>query len=347
MAERSIAAVLKTAGPQGPGGSNPSLSAIFPRPFRTVNALPSPAPPRGRAGSVVPSLLLLLTAVIWGAAFVAQRLGMDHVGPWAFGVARNLLGFLALLPVIAWRRRALGLRPAKGGFRALAFASLACGAALFAASMCQQVGLQWTSAGLSGFLTANYVLLVPVLGCLVGRPPLRTTWVGVALALAGLYFISVGPDASIAVGRGEALTLLCALLFAVQILCVDRFAPDLDPVALAAGEFLVSFLAGLPFLLLPSESARLSAASLRAALPAIAFAGLLSSGVAYTLQIVAQRRTRPAIASILMSLEAVFAALFGWLFLRQALAPRQIAGCALVFAAVVFVQLAAARAPRA
>jgi len=301
----------------------------------------------GAMGSIVPSLLLLLTAVIWGAAFVAQSLGMDHVGPWTFGVARNLLGFLALLPVIAWRRRFLGLRPAAGGARALVAGSLACGLALFAASMAQQVGLQWTSAGLSGFLTAVYVLLVPLLGLFVGRPPLRTTWVGVAIALAGLFLISVAPDASLAIGKGEALTLLCALLFAVQILFVDRFAPRVDPIALAAGEFLVSFLAGLPFLLLPSESARLSAAALVAALPAIAFAGFLSSGVAYTLQIVAQKRTRPAIASLLMSLEAVFAALFGWLFLRQALAPRQIAGCALVFAAVVFVQLAAVRAPRA
>ena len=293
--------------------------------------------------SLVPSLLLLLTAVIWGAAFVAQRLGMDHVGPWTFGVARNLLGFLALLPVIAWRRRC-GLPT--GSPRALLAGSLACGAALFAASMAQQVGLQWTSAGLSGFLTANYVLLVPVFGCFIGRPPLRTTWVGVALALTGLFLISVGPDAALAIGRGEALTLLCAALFAVQILCVDRFAPRVDPVALAAGEFLVSFVAGLPFLLLPSESARLSAAALRGALPAVAFAGFLSSGVAYTLQIVAQKRSRPAIASLLMSLEAVFAALFGWLFLRQALTPRQIAGCALVFVAVVFVQLAAAlRAP--
>ena len=293
--------------------------------------------------SLVPSLLLLLTAVIWGAAFVAQRLGMDHVGPWTFGVARNLLGFLALLPVIAWRRRC-GLPT--GSPRALLAGSLACGAALFAASMAQQVGLQWTSAGLSGFITANYVLLVPVFGCFIGRPPLRTTWVGVALALTGLFLISVGPDAALAIGRGEALTLLCAALFAVQILCVDRFAPRVDPVALAAGEFLVSFVAGLPFLLLPSESARLSAAALRGALPAVAFAGFLSSGVAYTLQIVAQKRSRPAIASLLMSLEAVFAALFGWLFLQQALTPRQIAGCALVFVAVVFVQLAAAlRAP--
>ena len=263
--------------------------------------------------SLVPSLLLLLTAVIWGAGFVAQRLGMDHVGPFAFTVARNLLGVAALLPAIAWRRRARAAARggaaarAPGGRAALVAGSFACGTALFAATMCQQIGLQWTSAGLSGFLTANYVLLVPVIGCFVGRPPLRTTWVGVALALAGLFFISVGPDAELAVGKGEALTLLCAAIFAVQILCVDRWAPRVDPIELAAGQFFVGFAEGLPFLLLPAEAARLSAASL------------------------------------LMSLEAVFAALFGWIFLDQALSPRQLAGCALVFAAVVFVQLAAVR----
>ena len=153
------------------------------------------------------------------------------------------------------------------------------------------------------------------------------------------------PDAKLSAGPSEALTLLCALLFAVQILCVDRFAPRVDPVALAAGEFLFGFLAGLPFLALPSEAPRLSLAAFRAALPAIAFAGFLSSGVAYTLQIVAQKRTRPAIASLLMSLEAVFAALCGRIFLREALSPRQIVGCALVFVAVALVQLLAARAP--
>lgn len=296
--------------------------------------------------------MLLVTSVIWGGGFLAQQLGMDHVGPFAFTVSRNLLGFLALLPVIAWRRRRAAARPAGaeaadcGGAATLVAGSLACGTALFAATMCQQIGLQWTTAGLSGFLTAVYVLLVPVLGCFVGRPPLRTTWVGVAVALAGLFFISVGPDASMALGRGEAWTLLCALIFAVQILCVDRWAPKVDPVVLSAGEFATGFLEGLPFLLLPSESARLGAASLRAALPAIAFAGFLSSGVAYTLQIAAQRITRPAIASLLMSLEAVFAALFGWLFLHQALTPRQICGCALVFAAVAFVQIAAVRPRR-
>ena len=311
------------------------------------SATASPAA-RGRAGSAVPSLLLLVTAVIWGAAFVAQRLGMDHVGPFAFMVARNALGVLALAPVLMWRRREVARTlAAPGGRGALAAGSLACGTALFAASALQQVGLQWTSAGLSGFLTATYVLLVPVLGCFVGRPPLRTTWAGVALALAGLYFISVGPDASLAVGKGEALTLLCALVFAVQILCVDRWAARVDPIALAAGEFAVGFLEGIPFLALPSEAGRLSFASLRAAFPAIAFAGFLSSGVAYTLQVVAQKRVRPAIASLLMSLEAVFAALFGRLFLDQALSARQVAGCALVFAAVVFVQLAAARGGRA
>ena len=292
--------------------------------------------PRGFAGLVGPAMLLL-TAVIWGAGFLAQQLGMDHVGPWTFGVVRNALAVLALLPVIAWRRR-----PA-GAARDLALGSLACGTALFSASMAQQVGLQYTSAGLSGFLTAIYVLLVPVFGCLAGRKPPRRVWTGVAIALVGLFLICVGPDASLAVGRGEALTVVCSALFAVQILCIDRFAAKVDPVALSAGDFLVGFVEGLPFLSLPSESARLSLAAVRAALPAIAFAGVLSSGVAYTLQTVAQSRTPPAVASLLMSLEAVFAALFGWMILHQTLSPRQIAGCAAVFAAVAFVQIGASR----
>lgn len=293
---------------------------------------------RALAGLAGPAMLLL-TAVIWGGGFLAQQLGMDHVGPWTFGVVRNALAVLALLPVIAWRRR-----PA-GSPRALAVGSLACGTALFLASMAQQVGLQYTSAGLSGFLTAVYVLLVPVFGCFVGRRPPRAVWTGVAIALCGLFAICVGPDASLAVGRGEALTLLCSALFAVQILCIDRFAADVDPVALSAGEFFVGFVEGLPFAALPSESARLSFAAVRAALPAIAFAGVLSSGVAYTLQTVAQSRTPPAVASLLMSLEAVFAALFGWAILGQTLSPRQLVGCAAVFAAVVFVQLRAQGRP--
>ena len=293
---------------------------------------------RALAGLAGPAMLLL-TAVIWGGGFLAQQLGMDHVGPWTFGVVRNALAVLALLPVIAWRRRPVGSR------RALAIGSVACGTALFTASMAQQVGLQYTSAGLSGFLTAVYVLLVPVFGCFVGRRPPRAVWTGVAIALCGLFAICVGPDASLAVGRGEALTLLCSALFAVQILCIDRFAADVDPVALSAGEFFVGFVEGLPFAALPSESARLSFAAVRAALPAIAFAGVLSSGVAYTLQTVAQSRTPPAVASLLMSLEAVFAALFGWAILGQTLSPRQLAGCAAVFAAVVFVQLRAQGRP--
>lgn len=295
----------------------------------------SPVGGGGTLAGLAGPAMLLLTAVIWGAGFLAQQLGMDHVGPWTFGVVRNALAVLALLPVIAWRRRPVGSR------RALAIGSVACGTALFTASMAQQVGLQYTTAGLSGFLTAVYVLLVPVFGCFVGRRPPRAVWTGVAIALCGLFAICVGPDASLAVGRGEALTLLCSALFAVQILCIDRFAADVDPVALSAGEFFVGFVEGLPFVALPSESARLSLAAVRAALPAIGFAGILSSGVAYTLQTVAQSRTPAAVASLLMSLEAVFAALFGWALLDQTLSPRQLAGCAAVFVAVVFVQLRA------
>lgn len=278
---------------------------------------------------------LVFVAAIWGAGFLAQQLGMDHVGPWAFGVVRNALAVAVLLPVVLARRARVP------SLRTFALGSFACGTALFAASMAQQVGLQWTSAGMGGFLTAMYVLFVPVAGIAAGRKPPRGIWTGVALAIAGLFLISFGPDASLRVGRGEALELACAFLFAVQILCIDKFAPGMDPVALSCGEFAVCALEGLPFLALQSESARLSGEAIAAAFPAIAFAGVFSSGVAYTLQTVAQTVTAPAVASLAMSLEAVFAALFGWVFLHQAMTPRQMAGCGLMLAAVVFVQLRA------
>ena len=288
---------------------------------------------RGRIASLAGPAMLLLAAVIWGAGFLAQQLGMDHVGPWTFGVVRNALAVAALLPVVALRRAKAGPP------RKIAAGSVVCGTALFSASMAQQVGLQWTSAGMGGFLTSIYVLAVPLIGLGIGRKPPRGTWSAVAIAVAGLFMICVGPDASMRLGRGEALELACALLFAVQILCIDRFAADVDPVALSCGEFAVCFVEGLPFLALPSEAAKLSATAIAAAFPALAFAGIVSSGVAYTLQTVAQARTRPAVASLTMSLEAVFAAFFGWAVLHQTMSARQIAGCALLFCAVVSAQL--------
>ena len=297
---------------------------------------------RSIAGLAGPAMLLA-AAVIWAAGFLAQQLGMNHVGPWTFGVVRNLLAvvFLAPAAIIAIRKKG------KGAFdcRRYAVGSVACGTALFSASMTQQVGLQWTTAGMAGFLTANYVLLVPVIGAAFGRKAPCGIYFSVFLALSGLYFISIGSDSAISVGKGEAFEIACAVLFAVHILCIDRFAADLDPVALSCGQFSVCFFEGLPFLALPSESARLCFEAVEAALPAIAFAGILSSGVAFTLQTVAQTRTPPALASLVMSLESVFAAVFGWVFLHQTMTARQILGCVLVFCAVASAPFLAALSP--
>ena len=304
-----------------------------------VKTLSSPV----RAPALVPSLLLLLTAAIWGAAFLAQKLGAAHLGGFAFTAARSLLGGVSLFVVlVAAERGSVRRALARVASPRSLVAGLVCGAALFAASAFQQLGIEHTTPGVSAFLTAVYVLLVPVLGLFLGRrvPPLL--WPGLAVALAGLYLICVSGE-SLSVGRGEALTLACAALFAVQILAVAHYAPRTDVLAMSCSEFLTGAALGLPFLLLPSERAMLCAANLRAALPAIAFCGVFSSGIAYTLQNVAQGRVAPAVASLLMSLESVFALLFGRLFLGDAHTPRQLLGCALLFAAVLWSQLVAAR----
>ena len=293
-----------------------------------------------RLPSLGPSLLLLVTAVIWGAAFLAQKLGSSHLGSFAFTGARSFLGGVSLLVVLAVAERGSFRRAwARATARPALRAGAACGTALFAATAFQQLGIAHTTPGVSAFLTAVYVLLVPVLGLFLGRrvPPLL--WPGFAIALAGIYLICAAGE-TIGLGRGEALTLVCAALFAVQILVVARFAAKTDVLAMSCVEFLAGAVLSLPFLLLPSERATLAAENLLAALPAVAFCGIFSSGVAYTLQNVAQGKVAPAVASILMSLESVFALLFGCLFLGETHTPRQLLGCAIVFAAVVWSQLA-------
>lgn len=284
--------------------------------------------------SLFHSFLLVLTALIWGAAFLAQKLGADHIGPYAFIVGRSILGGLSLLLVLAFRRPAN--TPAIPTARSV-LAGFWCGLALFVASLLQQVGIAYTTPGISGFLTANYVLLVPILGLFLGTRPRFYVWIGAALSLVGLYFICV--DGAIAIGKGEAYTLLCALGFAIQILVVAHFVQRCDVLVMSCAQFFTGALLGLPFLLLPSESTLLSSSSLRAALPGILFCGVFSSGIAYTLQNIAQGRVAPALASILMSLESVFALLFGWLIRHDVTTPRQLSGCALVFAAVILTQV--------
>ncbi len=285
------------------------------------------------------NLMLLLTAMIWGAGFVAQSAGMEYVGPFTMQACRFFLSGLVLLPIIALRGRSGkgAARPAarEDGKRLLVRGSV-CGVLLFAASSFQQFGLLYTTVGKSGFLTALYILIVPVLGLLLHQRVGRGVWIGVALSLAGLYFLclSGGTDG---INPGDLLTLACALFFALHIQYIDRVSGDVDCVQLSCVQFFVNALLSAVCMALfeaPSWSAVASCW-----LP-IMYAGVLSGGAAYTLQIVGQQYTSPTLASMLLSLESVFAALFGAILIpEQALQGREIFGCTLMFAAIVLAQL--------
>lgn len=280
-------------------------------------------------------LLLLLASMIWGSTFVAQSVGMDHVGPFTFLAARNYLGFGVLALYLALRDRGRGFGFGAKPAPALRQGSLACGAALFAAAIFQQIGIQYTTVGKSGFLTAMYVIFVPFLALLVLRRRMPgQIWFCAGLSVAGMYLLCLsGP---VGFTRGDWLTLLCAVGFAVQILLIDRFSPRTDPVKLACGQFLVTaLLSTLPALVLEHPHP----AGLAQAWVSITYAGILSSGVAFTLQAVAQRNCDPTVSSLVMCLESVFSALFGWLLLGQRLSPRELLGCAFMFIAIVLSQL--------
>ena len=299
---------------------------------------------------------ILICTVIWGAAFLAQKLGADHYGPFAITCYRNVLGAAFLLFCIRMRdRRISSLLPPPSSLpphssslfplpSSLLLGGAFSGICLFAAMMAQQLGIEHTTPGISAFLTANYVLFVPLLAWTIGRGfPSVGVWIGVAFALFGtclICFADFGSALSeFRLGVGEAWTLLCAALFAVQIMVVDRFARDVDVLKFSFVQLAVSALCAFPFVFLPSELARTSWSHFVSGLPAVLFLGILSSGIAYTLQNLGQAKTPPALAAIIMSMESVFGALFGWLVLHDVLTPRQLCGCALVFAAVVVSQL--------
>ena len=288
---------------------------------------------------LVGPLLILVCTVIWGSAFIAQKLGADHFGPFAINCYRNLLAGVFLAVCLAVRRRGRWNRAALVG------GSLS-GVVLFVAMLTQQLGIERTTPGVSAFLTANYVLLVPVLAWLVGRGrPGVGIWTGVALALSGTYFLCFPQTASetFRLGGGEAWTLLCAVLFAVQIMVVDRFARDCDMLRFSLVQMVVAGLVALPFVFLPSELARTSWKGFAEGVPALVYLGVFSSGIAYTLQNLGQARTPPALAAIIMAMESVFGALFGWLLLGDLMTSRQLVGCGLVLAAVILSQLLPAR----
>ena len=279
------------------------------------------------------NLLLLLAALFWGSTFAAQRVAAGTIAPFPFQGIRCLLGaallYLAVpaldrfLPGGTWRSRALWI------------AGLLCGLCLFSATNLQQFGITLgTTAGKSGFITALYIVLVPVFGVFLRRRSGPLVWISVALAVAGLFFLCM--DESLSPAKGDLVTLLCAVCFAVHILLVDRVSPGVDPIRLSCIQFLVcgllscaaSCFTGLP-----------TAAQIAASWFPIVYAGVFSSALAYTFQIIAQRDTNPTVASILMSTESVFAVLSGWLVLGERLSGRESLGCAPMFCAVLLSQL--------
>ena len=284
------------------------------------------------------NVLPLLTAMIWGTAFVAQSVGADYMGPFTFNAARAVIAFVFLLCLCglrsAYRKRRGEPRPAAASRRDLAVGGLCCGTALAVASWFQQKGLETTSSGKAGFITALYIVLVPLAGLLLGRKAPRAVWLGVVLAVAGLYCLCVTEEFSVT--GGDFYVLVCAFCFAVQILAVDHFTNKVDGVALSCAQFLVmTVLCSLGMLTeeLPSL------ALLSRWLGPVLYVGVFSSGVAYTLQILAQKDSDPAVVSLLMSMESVFATIAGALILGDRMSGREYLGCALMLAAVVLAQL--------
>ncbi len=290
--------------------------------------------------------MLLAAAMIWGCAFVAQSVGMDHMGPFAFQGVRSLLGCLALLPALALKARVRKYHPACGASAGaskgqLLKAGLSCGAVLSLATNLQQLALVETSAGKAGFLTALYILIVPVLGVFMGRKPRPVLWLCVGAALCGLYFLCV--TGAFVLARADAYLILCAFVFAAHILLVDRYSPKVDAVSLSCLQFLVSgLLSGLAMLLFEAPP---TAAALLSAWAPLLYAGVLSSGLAYTLQIVGQKRCSPTLASLIMSLESVFAMAAGAALLAETPSAREMFGSALMFAAILLAQLSQRPAP--
>ncbi|MBP6874586.1 MAG: DMT family transporter [Candidatus Eisenbacteria bacterium] len=294
-------------------------------------------PPRSRALKY--DALLALTAAIWGFAFVAQRAGMAFVGPFTYNGIRFGLGTLVLVPFLLHRRS----RAAQGPTTAPALSSawkgsLIAGLVLFAGASLQQGGLVYTSAGKAGFITGLYVVLVPILTFLYRKPTPGPHLAAAFIAASGLYLLSVSEELTI--GRGDLLVLAAAFAWAIHVLVIARFAPDIDPLLLAARQFAICSILSLAVSLLFETT---TWANVRSAAIPILYGGFLSVGIAYTLQVVAQRHAPPTHAVIILSLEAAFGALGGAWLLHERLTARELVGCALMLNAVIVSQLGGGR----
>ena len=288
------------------------------------------------------SLVLLLTAFIWGVAFVAQSVGGDAVGCFTFNGVRSLIGAAVLLPVIAFldkqKKKELGedqFLAQKGDKKTLILGGISCGVMLCIASNFQQFGISFTTVGKAGFITAMYILIVPILGLFMKKKVGMKVWLGVILATVGLYMLCMTSE-SFSLSKGDLLVLVCAGFFSLHILIIDYFSPKVDGVRLSCIQFFVCGLISTVIAFIfenPNVGAILSGW-----LP-ILYAGVMSCGVAYTLQIIGQKNMDPTVASLILSLESVFSVLAGWVLLNQKLSMRELFGCVLMFLAIILAQL--------
>lgn len=289
------------------------------------------------------SLLLFLTAVIWGVAFVAQSAGMDYVGPFTYNGVRSILGGLVLLPCIVLLDRRqdaermdsqTAVEAGERDRRQLAAGGLCCGLILFVASSLQQLGIQYTSVGKAGFLTAMYILLVPIMGLFVHKRVGVKVWIGVAFAVCGLYLLCM--TNGLKLERGDALVLACAVIFSLHILVIDYFSPKVDGVRMSCIQFWVC---GILALLCSVLFEQPDLSSILAAWQPVCYGGIMSCGVAYTLQIIGQKGMNPTVASLILSLESVVSVVAGFLILHQTMSRRELLGCCLMIVAIVLAQL--------
>lgn len=292
-------------------------------------------------------MLLLMAALIWGASFVAQKAGMEYIGPFTFNTIRFLIGSLVLIPVILImdgiqkKKTAVlsadeaAVEPApKNDKKTLIIGGLSCGAALFVGGTLQQFGMLYTTAGKAGFITALYIVLVPILGLFIGRKVRPILWFCVVLAAAGLYLLSVKENLTI--GKGDLLVIACAFGFATHILVIDHFSPKVDGVKLSCLQFLTAGLLSTPFMAIFEK---VDWANIIACWAPILYSGFLSCGIAYTLQVIAQKHTEPTVASLILSLESVFAVIAGILLLSEQISYREVLGCTIMFAAILLSQI--------
>lgn len=305
------------------------------------------------------NLMLMLTAFIWGSSFVAQKSGMDLIGPLAFNGIRTLIGGIVLIPAIMflknWKvKKALQAgetaaevseEDRKKENRLLIIGGICCGIALLVASNLQQIGIFYTTAGKAGFITALYVVLVPICGLFIGKKVRPVIWLCVLASAVGLYLLCMPAEGGFGhINKGDLLIMLCALCFTGHILVIDYFSPKVDGVKLSCIQFFVAGILSiiLMFPLDPALGFDLPSFStlIDSWLPVL-YAGVLSCGVAYTLQIVAQADTDPTVASMILCLESVFAVIAGMIILGESMSLREIAGCLIMFAAIVVSQLPA------